>query len=614
MAFEPSRPVRQAAFALVVVAATATELAAADGRSVAWGLGVSALGAALAGVIKWRIPAPDERRTPPLSVLLLLVGLAATAFVFEPWRRRWTGEGYPLEIQMVLSLRNVGLGLAAFSCWRLCMLLACVVSLFLMLFAVSLSNHSAVVALLALYAATGCVWLMLTYWTGLQRALVGSEGAALEGPQRSARPPWLAVFLVVGVVGGVVALLAIGPQRAVRVLGEWLPTSGGTGAFDPFSRGGVNDGDDEISGQNARSTGMTPTDTFLDSPLPSLYDMANERYGEPFKPKDQERAVALDQQTKIQEGNKPPADNLRPNREFPTARKSPRQPRESSDRAARALFEVQGRTPLHVRVTAFDTFDGQAWQEAPVKLPGCSFDKEADSCWMKVLERSPSAIFSAGETHRFKITSPLGSLVPTPPHLTRFRVGRVNQPAFFGWGQDCILRMAERKTPAGIVVETECRTIDPRFLDVIEFPSVARGERFHYADLPLNLNREVAVLAHQWADGLPKGWRQIAAVVEHLRTEYIVDPTARVPEDCRDPLGHFLLHSRRGPDYQFATAAAVMLRVLGYSTRVVTGFYVSPEHYDPETQHTPVVQEDLHFWTEVMLPGNEWLVIEPTPG
>ena len=47
-----------------------------------------------------------------------------------------------------------------------------------------------------------------------------------------------------------------------------------------------------MKGENARSTGMTQSDTFLDSPLPSLYDMFNETYGEPFKPKDQERAIA----------------------------------------------------------------------------------------------------------------------------------------------------------------------------------------------------------------------------------------------------------------------------------------------------------------------------------
>jgi hypothetical protein len=47
---------------------------------------------------------------------------------------------------------------------------------------------------------------------------------------------------------------------------------------------------------------------------------------------------------------------------------------------------------------------------------------------------------------------------------------------------------------------------------------------------------------------------------------------------------------------------------------LVTGFYVAPENYDPLTQHTPVVKEDLHFWAEVRLSSGNWLVIEPTPG
>jgi hypothetical protein len=46
----------------------------------------------------------------------------------------------------------------------------------------------------------------------------------------------------------------------------------------------------------------------------------------------------------------------------------------------------------------------------------------------------------------------------------------------------------------------------------------------------------------------------------------------------------------------------------------VCGFYAHPDHYDPETRHTPVVKEDIHFWPEVMLPNGDWLVLEPTPG
>jgi transglutaminase-like putative cysteine protease len=507
---------------------------------------------------------------------------------------------------MVFALRNLGLGLAAFAVWPLCMRLACIVSFFLILFAVSLTSQPAVLWLLGFYSTLGSVWLMLVYWTSLRRSAAAAEVAVLDVQSGERRTPWLAGFLAVSVVSSVLAIMAFGPQRAARVMAEWLPTSGGTGGYDPFARGGINDGDDEVRGENARSTGMVETNSFLDSPLPSLYDMFNEMYGEPFKPKERERAIALDGQSRVSESKKKPADNLRPSREFETARKGPRQPRDPSDRAARALFEVEGRTPLHIRVTAFYLFDRENWNEAPINLSLSLVDKERNSNWMmNVWERGKADIFAENERHWFRIATSLGSLVPTPPHLVRFRVGRVDQSDFFAWDQDRILRMSQRKTPAGVTVETESRTVDPKRLSGVSFP--AGGP-------PANLHPDVAALAHQWANGAQRGWPQINAIVQQLRSEYTLDPAAHSPEGCQDPLGHFLLHARRGPDYQFASAATLLLRVLGYQTRLISGFYVSPEHYDAVTRHTPVVRGDLHFWAEVALPSGDWLVIEPTPG
>ena len=65
-------------------------------------------------------------------------------------------------------------------------------------------------------------------------------------------------------------------------------------AISTRSPAAYNDGDDEVKGE--REQLGSPSETFLDSPLPSLYDMFNDQYGEPFKPKDHERAIALDPQ------------------------------------------------------------------------------------------------------------------------------------------------------------------------------------------------------------------------------------------------------------------------------------------------------------------------------
>jgi hypothetical protein len=614
MALETGRSLRRTTFVLVALASAAVEIAAGDSRPIPTSLGLAGLWIVLAAGLSWLVPVPQaNRRIPPRWQLALLVLLTVAPFLMDPLRRRWTVQGDPLEIQMLLGLRNLGLGLAVFAAWPLCLYLACVVSLFLILFAVSLADQPFVLTLLGLYSATGSVWLLLVYWTGLRRFFV-RQTVRLEVHARHPRLPALTVLVVVGLVSSALGLMVVGPQRTAHALGEWLPTSGGTGGFDPFARSGVNDGDDEVSGDNARSTGTIQTDTFLNSPLPSLYDMLSDMYGEPFKPKEIEKSIALDKKTRVRELDRPPADNLRPNREFPTTRRSPSQPRDPADRAARALFEVQGRTPLHVRVTAFDLFNGRSWHEAPASHPICLLDREPNSYWMKVYDPRGQAIFGQPETHQLKVTGKLGSLVPAPPHLVRFRIGRVDQANFFAWGHDRILRLAQRKTPSGTVVETESRAVDPRLLAAVRFPAWKDPTPSDFTQLPPNLAERVAALAQEWTRGAPHGWPQLDAIVQRLRSEYVLDRTTRVLEDCTDPLGEFLLHNRRGPDYQFATAAAVLPRVLGYPTRLVSGFYVSPEHYDPETQHTPVGPEDLHFWAEVRLPSGEWVVLEATPG
>ena len=406
----------------------------------------------------------------------------------------------------------------------------------------------------------------------------------------------------------------MGPQQTWRSLGEWLPTSGGTGGYDPFARGGLNDGDEETRGSNPLSTGMVETDQFLDSPLPTLYDIANDMYGEPFKPREQERTIALDSRNlTVHESKKPPPDNKRPNREFATARRGPKEARTPADRSARALFEIEGRTPLHIRAVAFDAFDGSSWREAPLRPTGCMIEKELSTCWMRVEEAKPEQIYAGIEAHKLKITESIGSLIPTPPYPVRFRVGRVDRSSFFSWGQERILRLAERKTPSGIIIETDSRVIDPRLLAKFSYFQNCFDDDPEVLVLPPDLKISLVSLAKRWVENTPRGWPQIAAVIEHLRHDYELDPAAHTPDEKTNPLADFLLRRAR-PDYQFASAAAVLLRLLDYQTRLVSGFYAAPEHYDAETRHTPVAKDDLHFWAEVRVPSGAWIVVEPTPG
>ena len=75
-------------------------------------------------------------------------------------------------------------------------------------------------------------------------------------------------------------------------------------------------------------------------------------------------------------------------------------------------------------------------------------------------------------------------------------------------------------------------------------------------------------------------------------------------------LAEFLNQTRVGNCEYFATAAALLLRAGGASTRVVAGF-VGYE-WDPERLHYIVRNGRAHLWTEVYYPGHGWYPIDAT--
>jgi len=225
--------------------------------------------------------------------------------------------------------------------------------------------------------------------------------------------------------------------------------------------------------------------------------------------------------------------------------------------------------------------------------------------------------YAEDDQHRLKVADLKDNLVPTPSHLTRFRINKVNKPDYYEWDYEGVLALAGRKrTPPGVVVTTVCRTLNPWRLDESSFAVVAAngGVASALGELPIHSRTELDRVAAAWAGHLPHGWPQIHAVLNRLRTGYTLGRHAIAPPDHPAPVLWFQTESRRGPDFQFATAAALLLRSLGYPSRVCLGYYAAPDAYDHETDHTPVKTTDLHLWPEVLLKDGHWLVVEPTPG
>jgi hypothetical protein len=396
----------------------------------------------------------------------------------------------------------------------------------------------------------------------------------------------------------------------------FLPSSGGTRWYDPASRGGVHSGEDEARGtQTAQSVGFSESDQYIDTEDPSLYDVVGELYGKPRKNQPVERALALPIE-KTRRREIIPAEHLRPGREFQLLREPPPTDKPES-RGADALLYVQGPAPAHLALVAYDWFDGVAWREEPYAPLAMAVKNEGDDPWMEFIypRTEKPAYVMLPVRHTIKIAKLKGSHLPTPANLTGFRVGKLNVPNFFAWAQPGIVRLADRDVPKATIFVTQVDSIDTAVLARhLTAPTSTINKNYLAMPGAADAQRLLDATADAWTCHLPSGWPQIEAILTRLRTDYTLDPRWHDPESTTDVVGHFLTQSRRGRDFHFASAAVLLLRSLGYPTRLVSGFYVNPERWNEQTGHYHLMREEVHFWPELLVEGKYWLPLEPTPG
>ncbi len=107
-------------------------------------------------------------------------------------------------------------------------------------------------------------------------------------------------------------------------------------------------------------------------------------------------------------------------------------------------------------------------------------------------------------------------------------------------------------------------------------------------------------------------WSFVKRVEGYLRSSefsYTLEPPTLRPGT--EPVGHFLLESRRGHCEYFASAMAVMCQLSGVPARVVSGYLGTD--YNPVGHFYIVRQKHAHSWVEVYIPGMDWVTCDSTP-
>lgn len=561
-----------------------------------------------------------------LPQILLAFGLGTLAVAGILRLTGWYGE--PFELVLLVLVQNVALGLASLAHRRRCRGTATLLSAFIVLFATAMTTNRVAFVAAACYAIAGLWWLMGSYWDRL-------EGTFAAASSQRCVPARTAALLVTFSAVLATAALVGATGTTTYVLKGFMPSSGGDRWHDPHARAGVGDGDHLVAAKDeALSFGPVESELFLESEMPSLYDVADDTYGEPPRPnKRLERTIALDMRN-VGEEKEHVAQAQRSGREFSAVRRRvARRGETPSDRAAPALLYVVGRTPQHLALETHDVFDGREWSHSGTlgDTPSCHLQTLGARPWIRVRQPGSLSMFRGESTMALKIINLKTNRVPSPPHLAAVHIDRIDRPDFFAWTDDGVLSLPDREHIPQLTV------IHLQSLDVNLEPLHSSGDfttritrlasRTDSADAParsqsdaiaecLRLHDPGGVIresATRWTRGVPRGWEQVEAVVARLREEFVHDGTAVVPADCEDAAAYFL-NAGRGPDYLFATTAAMLLRSLGYPTRLVSGFYVRPERFDRRAKQTAVLKEDVHVWVEVGIDGRHWMAVEPTPG
>ncbi len=122
-------------------------------------------------------------------------------------------------------------------------------------------------------------------------------------------------------------------------------------------------------------------------------------------------------------------------------------------------------------------------------------------------------------------------------------------------------------------------------------------------------NPRTVALGRQWAAELrdPHAILDRAIQLYNREFTYTLEPPLLDPHD---PYDDFLFRSKRGFCEHYAGSFALLMRAAGIPSRVVTGYQGG--EFNPLNDELIVRQADAHAWTEVWLPAEGWLRVDPT--
>ncbi|MBY0504582.1 MAG: DUF3488 and transglutaminase-like domain-containing protein [Bryobacteraceae bacterium] len=267
---------------------------------------------------------------------------------------------------------------------------------------------------------------------------------------------------------------------------------------------------------------------------------------------------------------------------------------------------------MHVRVEGGEPIEGVKWRGAAlVEFNGRAWQTKANDRVRLPVTNGVSRLAEMNQLRRpgHRIAYEI-QLRPTGAD-TLFVAG---VPEFIDFGAN-VYRSSTASLFSYSLVSRIVRYGARSFLKGDEAPGDAPLGDTRYLQLP-PLDPRITALAHEWAGAV--GTADEGATDEvrarelerRLRSsyKYSIDLLER---EVPDPLAYFLFDRGKGHCEYFASALAVMLRVEGIPSRVITGFQTG--ELNPISGLYVVRASDAHSWVEAFIEGKGWLTFDPTP-
>jgi len=268
--------------------------------------------------------------------------------------------------------------------------------------------------------------------------------------------------------------------------------------------------------------------------------------------------------------------------------------------SSKTVLKVQSNYPCYYRGVVFDFFNGRNWlinnkkvEEYFATIPPIKLPTEPEGNSKEIIQifyteaPQPNIIFAAYK-----------------PYMVYFLASKIYLDANFSV-----------RSPFLISEGTTYSVISYRqFFSAKQLRTAkayyTSSEKYYFLQLPDVITSRVINLTHKITAPYSTPYDKVVAIINYLRTHYPY--TLDVPcSSSKDYLDFFLFEAKRGYCEHFATALAIMCRLEGIASRLVTGYAIGS--YNPFTGIYEIKAQDAHAWVEVLLPPYGWISFEPTP-